>query len=197
MRRAQRGWFVMLRSPVGWALLGLVVERPGYGHELVQRFERAYGDALPLGSSAQIYEALDSLASKSLVEEVDADRDGAAGKRQPKLRYKATKGGVSAYHEWLVSQAAEERRRSRLVTLQLAALPPRTALEIIGRYERQWLQRAHEVPDAAEPGDEEPGPDELTARLAHEEDRVAIAAKLRWISYARSQFEAIASGEGR
>lgn len=35
-----------MRSPLNWALLGLVIQRPSYGYELVQRFERIYEDAL-------------------------------------------------------------------------------------------------------------------------------------------------------
>ena len=31
-----------MQSPVNWALLGLVIERPSYAYELAQRFERTY-----------------------------------------------------------------------------------------------------------------------------------------------------------
>jgi hypothetical protein len=29
-----------MRSPINWGLLGLLIQRPSYGYELVQRFER-------------------------------------------------------------------------------------------------------------------------------------------------------------
>ena len=35
-----------MRSPVNWALLGLIIERPSYAYNLAQRFERRYGDTL-------------------------------------------------------------------------------------------------------------------------------------------------------
>ncbi len=57
-----------MRSLVSWSLLGLVIERPSYGYELVQRFERTYGDVLELSSPSQIYTALDALQRRSLIE---------------------------------------------------------------------------------------------------------------------------------
>ena len=50
-----------MRSPVNWAVLGLTIERPSYGYEILQRFERNYGELLKLSSPSQIYKALDSL----------------------------------------------------------------------------------------------------------------------------------------
>ena len=44
-RRSQR-----MRSIVNWAVLGLVIERPGYAYELAKRFECAYEGALSLSS---------------------------------------------------------------------------------------------------------------------------------------------------
>ena len=35
-----------MQSPVNWALLGLVIERPSYAYELAKRFERTYGSVL-------------------------------------------------------------------------------------------------------------------------------------------------------
>ena len=40
-----------MHSPVNWALLGLIIERPSYAYALAQRFERTYGSPLrrPMG----------------------------------------------------------------------------------------------------------------------------------------------------
>ena len=62
-----------MRSPLNWALLGLVIQRPSYGYELVQRFERTYEDALELSSPSQVYTALDALRRRSLIEELPAE----------------------------------------------------------------------------------------------------------------------------
>jgi DNA-binding PadR family transcriptional regulator len=198
-RRREKASAPPLRSAVSWTLLGLVIEHPGYGHELVQRFERAYGSTLPLGSSSQIYEALDALASRAFISELEGGGEQPWRRRQPKLRYGPTPAGIKAYQEWLVSQAREERKRSRLLTLQLAALAPEKALGIIERYELLALDCAHDAPLAPHEQVEDPRSEDeaaregLISRLVNEEHRLSLDAKLNWIAYARAQLEAIAA----
>jgi DNA-binding PadR family transcriptional regulator len=187
-----------MRSPVSWALLGLVIERPSYGYELMLRFERTYGDALELSSPSQIYAALDTLARRGLIEELPTDgaASGAASAvvRQPKPHYRATAEGVSDYQEWLIAQVRGERRRSRLFARQLAALEPREALAVIERYEQACLQEAKGTPIAAVKDPQVDGAGGLAARLAGEEERLAVGARLSWIEYARREFAVIATG---
>src|ERR1019366_9433026 len=88
-----------MRSPVSWALLGLVIERPSYGYELVQRFERTYGDALELSSPSQIYTALEALERRSLIEKLPDDDPSTDVGRQPKPHYRASGDGVGGYQD--------------------------------------------------------------------------------------------------
>jgi DNA-binding PadR family transcriptional regulator len=172
-----------LRSPISWALLGLVIQRPSYGYELVQRFERTYGEALELSSPSQIYTALDTLAHRSLIEELPGDEAPAPG-RQPKPHYRPTKGGVRSYEEWLVAQIHEERKRSWLFARQLANLAPTAAVAIVKRCEQACLQAAAaEVPA----GQRESAEGGLAARLLSEEGRLALDARLAWLEYARRE----------
>ncbi len=187
---AKRGAAAM-RSPVSWALLGLVIERPSYGYELMQRFERTYGDALELSSPSQIYVALDTLARRGLIEDLPTDAGASIGVRQPKPHYRATAAGLDSYQEWLLAQMRGERRRSRLFARQLAALEPRMALTVIERYEQACLRDASELPKPA--GDEPSAAAGLAARLADEEERLAVGARLTWIEYARREFATLAS----
>jgi DNA-binding PadR family transcriptional regulator len=181
-----------MRSPLNWALLGLVIQRPSYGYELVQRFERTYGDALELSSASQIYTALDTMARRELIEELPVEEAGAGVVRQPKPHYKATAKGVHGYEEWLVAHVVDERRRSRLFTCQLAALTPPVALAVLERYELASLREASRTPIPAidEPLDDS---SRLAARLVCESDRLAMGARLEWIEYARSTFKAVAA----
>jgi hypothetical protein len=39
-----------MRSHVGWAALGLLVQRPSYAYELASRFESTYGEELKVAS---------------------------------------------------------------------------------------------------------------------------------------------------
>jgi DNA-binding PadR family transcriptional regulator len=198
-----------LRSPVSWALLGLVIQRPSYGYELVQRFERTFGDALELSSPSQIYTALDVLESRALIEKLPPGKALEAS-RQPKPHYRATADGISSHGDWLIEQVGDERRRSRLFSLQLAVLDPQAALAILARFEQICLreasgtqtaiaddpasgahtQRARDGEQAAE-GEHAV---KLASRLLREEERVSVEARLAWIGYARREFAALASG---
>jgi DNA-binding PadR family transcriptional regulator len=175
-----------LRSPVSWALLGLVIQRPSYGYELVQRFERTFADALDLSSLSQIYTALDTLRRRGLTEEfvVEDEADAHAIVRQPKPHYRATAEGVRHYEQWLVGQIREERRRSRLFARQLSVLPPSTALGIVERCEQACLEEAKGAHPAGEDGPA------LAERLLCEEGRLAVEARLAWLEYARRELSA-------
>jgi len=178
-----------MRSPLNWALLGLVIQRPSYGYELVQRFERTYADAIELSSPSQIYAALDALRRRSLVEELTVGETLEAV-RQPKPHYRATAEGVHGYQEWLIAHLGDERRRSRLFACQLAALAPPVALAVIERYEQACLLQARgaRLTDADRHPPDSAG--ELADRLVGEQDRLAMGARLQWIEYARRELRA-------
>jgi DNA-binding PadR family transcriptional regulator len=181
----------VMRSPVNWAVLGLTIERPSYGYELLQRFERNYGGLLKLSSPSQIYAALDSLRNRGMIEATSEPLPGVAS-RQPKLHYQATAEGVRRYEEHLVHQAEEDRRRSSLFARELAALAPAAALAVLDKYEHVCLAQA----TRAHPRDGEPAARDasttLADRLAAEEERLALEAKLPWIDYARRELRAVA-----
>ncbi len=192
-REASERSALAMRSPVNWALLGLVIQRPSYGYELVQRFERTFTEALELSSPSQIYTALDSLARRSLIEEMlpAGERDVV---RQPKPHYRATRTGVRSYSDWLLAQLDDEHRRCRLVAQQLALLPPQEALCVIDRYEQACLKDASVL--RASPQRRESSPDgssALVERLAVEDDRLKVGARLAWLEYARRELEARAA----
>jgi DNA-binding PadR family transcriptional regulator len=177
-----------MQSPVNWALLGVVIERPSYAYELAQRFDRTYDGALSLSSTSHVYTALRSLLERNLIEEFP----GAGTGRQPKPGYRATSEGVVHYQRWLVGQLAEERRRQRLFAMQLAALMsnPELARKVIDGYEQECLQ---EVSDAALGADRaDRARLQLAERLASEENRLALGARLAWVQYLRRELRALA-----
>jgi DNA-binding PadR family transcriptional regulator len=172
-----------MRSLVGWALLGLVIERPSYAYELAQRFERTYAGALTL-----VYTALGGLQERGLIEEIPGTRSG----RQPKPHYAATEKGVSGYRDWLVEQISEDRQRQRMFVMELAALArrPESALDVLDGFEKACLAEAASTPL---PSDDQTGGAQLIACLIAEENRLAVGAKLAWIQYAREAFKELAS----
>lgn len=193
MRQEGEAQGAPMHSPVNWALLGLVIERPSYAYELARRFERTYEDVLTLSSVSHVYTALATLRQRALVEELPGTRVG----RQPKPYYRATLKGIEGYRRWLVDQVDEDLRRQRLFVLALAAFAhvPHAALEILARYERTCLEEAQGMPVSPACA----GTAGLAARLAAEERRLALGAKLAWVEYARQELKALADlrGQGR
>jgi DNA-binding PadR family transcriptional regulator len=184
-----------MRSPVNWALLGLVIERPSYAYELARRFERTYGAVLSLSSKSHIYTALGALEDRSLIEEVPGTRVG----RQPRPCYRATPDGVQSYGDWLVGQVHEDRRRQLLLVLQLSVLSatPTLVLEILDRYEQAWLAQAGRTPlSSIEEADDEARAAFVT-RMLSDENRLTVGAKLSWLQDARRDVERLEQHRAR
>ena len=177
-----------MKSPVNWALLGLIIERESYAYELARRFQSTYRDALTLSSTSHIYTALGVLESRLLVEPVPGSPAG----RQPKPNYRATPRGMESYADWLVSYVREDRRRQVLFVLGLSALAsnPDWVAEILDRYEQAWLaQDDFKVDGVAE------GPAaELVVRSLSEEKELTAVAKLSWVRQLREAIDYLPPG---
>jgi DNA-binding PadR family transcriptional regulator len=189
-----------MTSPVNWALLGLIIESPGYGRQLEQRFEREYQGVLSIKGESHIYSALNALLDRGYVEEVPPESSprGLGGTdRQPRQRYAATQLGIENHREWVLEQMLEDRRQSKLFIRQLAvfAREPAVGLDIINRFAEVCARRAREAGRASDPADPRvPRADlatTLAARLMVEEERLAMQDKLLWIDAAREEFEAL------
>jgi DNA-binding PadR family transcriptional regulator len=188
-----------IRSAVSWALLGLVIERPSYGYELLKRFEREYQQLLPLSGDSHIYTALNTLQRKGLIEEVDpASAEQPRPERQPKPRYRATPAGERGFLEWVIALRCEDRRQWRLFVRQLAvfARNPKAGLKIIERCEEAYLKELDAAPADALPPEACENGRGLAARLSYEESRLTMAARLPWVEYARSEFRALGGEDG-
>jgi len=181
-----------MRSTVNWTVLGLVIERPSYGYELWNRFERLHGDTLPISGASNVYGALNALRERGLIEE-EPGRGGSSANRQPKPSYRATPEGLESYGAWVIAQAREHGRRSLWFARQLAdiAQQPEIALSILERYEQACLDdKAAKIPTPREfPKLLVPG---LEDRLASAYGRGVLAATLEWIEYARTELTALA-----
>jgi DNA-binding PadR family transcriptional regulator len=186
-----------MRSPVYWALLGLVIERPGYGYDLLKRFEREYGDLLPISSESHIYTALNVLERGGLIEQVPPEGVHAASGRQPRPHYRATPEGVEGYRRWLMGQVRNDRLQASLFMRQLAvfARKPEVALQIVERYRQACLEEAQNAPIVSANGSHGDDPAGLAARLAAEERRLAMESRLPWVAFARRQFEALSEAK--
>jgi DNA-binding PadR family transcriptional regulator len=182
-----------MTSPVNWALLGLVIERPDYGYRLRQRFDDVYRDVLSISSESHVYTGLNMLEGRDLIErDPEAPVVQSGTDRQPKPRYRATPKGLRSYRERMLAQAQDDRRHSRLFIRQLALFrrEPEVALEILEHLRSACLEEASRtpIPTTSAGIGEASG---LAERLATEDSRLAMEAKLPWIDYARREFQAL------
>jgi DNA-binding PadR family transcriptional regulator len=177
-----------MHSSVNWALLGLIIERPSYAYELARRFERTYDGAITLSSVSHVYTALANLRDRGLVEQMS----GTGPEPRSRRRYRASELGETQHARWLIGQVAEERRRQHVLSVQLGALArnPGRAIAVIDDYEQACLAEIAAAP-AAGAENQGAGVTRLVARLAGEETRLSVAAKLKWAQYARAQLAAL------
>lgn len=185
-----------MTSAVAWALLGLIIERPGYGGQLRQRLERLHGDLFTLQSEGHVYRALDSLRDRGLIEQA-LSKDGVAvasgTDRLPKVPYVATAAGVQAFKEHILTRLSEDRPKSQLLMRQfsvLATASPRFGLEALESYSRLCAEQARRAgrPSLRSSGSDLGGA--LAEELVREDDRLASESKVRWIDYARGLLKA-------
>jgi DNA-binding PadR family transcriptional regulator len=183
-----------VRSTVNWAVLGLVIEKPSYGYELSQRFERRFGELLRAGTS-HIYAALNSLEKERLIEPMPSEQ-GSEKRRQPKIHYRATAAGARAYRGWLGRRMRDDSQRVELLgrLLSTGSLDVRAMLTLVERYERECLEEASRIaiPEPDEPAYLGPTAHTLAERLVAEERRIALHAQLMWVEYARREILALA-----
>jgi DNA-binding PadR family transcriptional regulator len=172
------------------AVLGLLLEQPSYGYEVLVRFRRAF-DAAQWGISPQgLYASLDRLERDGLIELVETpERD--ASRRQPKTPYRVTPSGAQELQSFLESpMSADPSRAELLLRLQCVAAQDADALvQMLDGHEQACLDELGRIGGEAS-GVQSAGNDSLIERLALEERRLAIQARLLWIDYARHELRA-------
>lgn len=140
---------------VKYAVLGLLVQRRGYGYDLVQRFEEQVGPAWQLNAGA-IYVALDKLEQEGLVRPLDGDGDAPTTRRRttrgaPRVIYEPTPQGVERFDEWMATGSSMSPMREEL-HLKLALSQPRNLprlIELTYEQEQACLERLEQYLDSA------------------------------------------------
>jgi DNA-binding PadR family transcriptional regulator len=175
-----------MTSVIYWAVLGLVIERPSYGLEIYKRYERLYADLLPVSGSSHVYTALNELESRGFIETATEIGTG----RQPKPHYQVTHLGAGSFEDWYVEQMDTQRRSLELWTRQLAifAHDPVTAIDLIGRFRREYLEKAGQIGRGSQ-GAVGGSRGALIDELVAEQQRIAAGGMLSWLRFAITRFE--------
>lgn len=108
------------------AVLGLVIEQPGYGYQLGRRLEERCG-AWGWESSG-VYSALDSLARDENVRSIRGKGSGATGRAAPRAVYEATAKGLDFFWAWMCASSSPAPVRQELdlkILLSGPAILPR------------------------------------------------------------------------
>jgi DNA-binding PadR family transcriptional regulator len=168
-----------------FAVLGLLVERRGYGYELVQRLEERAGAALRVRQGA-VYRALRDLERDKLARSAPHERDVAveSERANPRIMFEATDEGISVFQEWLTAPVKSDPFRHELA-LKIALSRPDDApalLEVIEEYEIACLER---LESESEPADAAPAAAEsgwlTAAALTRELELRLLNAELEWV----------------
>lgn len=82
------------------AVLGLVIERPGYGYDLARRLQERFGSA---GFALTgVYSALDQLSAEALVRSAGSRVATANERAAPRMVYEATPKGIDHFEQWML-----------------------------------------------------------------------------------------------
>lgn len=115
------------------AVLGLLVERPGYGYDLIRRFNERFGAAWRLNQST-IYAALDVLDKEQLVVGRARDAgDAPAGsvQRYRKVIYEPTAKGTETFLTWLTAPVPEVEPMRAAIFLKIGLTKQEHSLALI------------------------------------------------------------------
>lgn len=158
-------------------ILALVIEKPSYGYELHERFDRRFGKFLST-SQANVYDALGRLEEDEYVEV--AGRSGSRGR--PRVNFQATAKGVEIHQSWLAERLREDPQRLELLSRLASTSLRRTdaMLSVIDRFMEECSLESCKI---AIPAFE----DDLLCELFTEQRRRVVAAQLEWGTYARSR----------
>jgi DNA-binding PadR family transcriptional regulator len=119
------------------AVMGLVIEQPGYGYQLARRLEErcATWGWEPSG----VYSALDSLAREGNVRSVRGKGSSDTGRAAPRAVYEATPKGMGFFREWMLETSTPSPVRQELDLKMLFSGP-----EFLPRLiEQTWAQEQH------------------------------------------------------
>jgi DNA-binding PadR family transcriptional regulator len=179
------------------AVLGLVIERPGYGYDLARRLQARFGSSgfAPTG----VYSALDQLSSDGLVRSVGT-RAGAADKRAaPRTIYEATPKGVDHFEEWMLGYSALAPVRDELY-MKIALSKPQNLsrlIELTRSQEEDCLVRMQSLKQPLIGRGGLRAWSEVAVLLVRDAEIKQLQARVEWLQKARIIMEKLNNAQTR
>lgn len=187
------------RATLRYAVLGLLIERRGYGYQLVQRLSARLGPAWRL-SPASVYAAIDSLEADGLARAELPATPGAEAlqRRSRRVVYEATAAGREPFEAWLrrPSSRVEPLRSELEAKIAFATVADAASLiEAVDHEER--LVRELESECGGEPGDAGDAAntwEQAMRELARGRSLARCRAEREWLTAVRETLEVAAAG---
>jgi DNA-binding PadR family transcriptional regulator len=169
------------------AVLGLVIERPGYGYDLARRLEERFGSSgfAPTG----VYSALDQLSSDELVRSAGAGEGAANERAAPRTIYEATPKGIDHFEEWMVGSSSLAPVRDELY-MKIALSRPHNLsrlIELALSQEQDCLARLQDLRQPAwrSQHGKPKAWSEVAGLLVRDAEIKQLQARVEWLQKAR------------
>ncbi len=176
-----------------YAILGLVIERPGYGYQLAQRLEERFCSSAFAPSG--VYSALDQLSRDEFVRAAGEFGPGPARRAAPRMIYEATAEGVDHFESWLLGSSPAPPLRDELhmkIALCRPANLPRL-IDLVYGQELACTGRLHDLKHSSEceaAGDFQEWP-RILRILARDAEIALWKARIEWLRNARELLEGL------
>lgn len=181
------------------AVLGLVIERPGYGYDLARRLQERFGSSgfAPTG----VYSALDQLTSEELVRSGGAHAGAANERAAPRTIYEATSKGIDRFEEWMLQTSSLAPIRDELYMKIALSKPHNLArlIELTQTQEQDCLARLQQLrqPSGIRQQSRPKAWADVAVLLVRDAEIKQLQARVEWLQRARTIMHKLNSGQER
>jgi DNA-binding PadR family transcriptional regulator len=181
------------------AVLGLVIERPGYGYDLARRLQERFGSSgfAPTG----VYSALDQLTSEELVQSGGAQAGVANERAAPRTIYEATSKGIDRFEEWMLQTSSLAPVRDELYMKIALSKPHNLArlIELTQTQEQDCLARLQQLrqPAGIRQQSRPKAWADVAVLLVRDAEIKQLQARVEWLQRARTIMHKLNSVQGR
>jgi DNA-binding PadR family transcriptional regulator len=169
------------------AVLGLVIERPGYGYDLARRLEERFGSSgfAPTG----VYSALDQLSAEALIRSAGPSTGGANERAAPRTIYQATPKGIDRFENWMLGDSSLAPVRDELY-MKIALSRPQDLvrlIELTQTQEQDCLARLGGLRQSSgRPQGRPKAWSEVAVLLVRDAEIKQLQARIEWLQKART-----------